>query len=66
MQHLLISNARYIHAANVYGIKKMNRNMLALQQNIKTITDDSHSTQFDRAKRYYSLFLLSPPVRQPL
>ncbi|PIL31730.1 hypothetical protein GSI_06434 [Ganoderma sinense ZZ0214-1] len=61
MQHLLISNARYIHAANVYGIKKMNRNMLALQQNIKTITDDSHSTQFERAKRYYSLFLLSPP-----
>ncbi len=66
MQHLLISNARYIHAANVYGIKKMNRNMLALQQNIKTITDDSHGTQFERAKRYYSLFLLSPPVGRSL
>ena len=66
MQHLLISNARHIHAVNVYGIKKMNRNMLALQQNIKTITDDSDSTQFERAKRYYSLFLLSPPVRWPL
>ncbi|TBU63725.1 Sec8 exocyst complex component-specific domain-containing protein [Dichomitus squalens] len=61
MQHLLVSNARYIHSVNVYGIKKMNRNMLALQQNIKTITDDSDSTQFERAKRYYSLFLLSPP-----
>ena len=63
MQHLLISNARFIPAANEFGIKKMMRNMLALRQNIKTIGDDSHSTQFERAKRYYSLFLLSPPVR---
>ncbi|KAI0652072.1 Sec8 exocyst complex component-specific domain-containing protein [Trametes meyenii] len=61
MQHLLISNARYILSANDLGIKKMMRNMLALQQNIKTITDDNHSTEFDRAKRYYSLFLLPPP-----
>ncbi|KAI0801047.1 Sec8 exocyst complex component-specific domain-containing protein [Fomes fomentarius] len=60
MQHLLISNARYIQAANEFGIKKMMRNMLALQQNIKTIADDS-SAQFERAKRYYSLFLLTPP-----
>ncbi|OSD03299.1 hypothetical protein PYCCODRAFT_1444640 [Trametes coccinea BRFM310] len=60
MQHLLISNARFIQSANAFGIKKMMRNMLALQQNIKTITDDSSSADFDRAKRYYSLFLLSP------
>ncbi|KAI0654199.1 Sec8 exocyst complex component-specific domain-containing protein [Cubamyces menziesii] len=60
IQHLLISNARFIHAANELGIRKMMRNMLALQQNIKTITDDNHSAEFDRAKRYYSLFLLSP------
>lgn len=62
MQHLLISNARYIQAANEFGIKKMMRNMLALQQNIKTIADDS-SAHFERAKRYYSMFLLTPPVR---
>ncbi|EIW64251.1 exocyst subunit SEC8 [Trametes versicolor FP-101664 SS1] len=61
MQHLVISNARFIQSANALGIKKMMRNMLALQQNIKTITDDSNSTDFERAKRYYSLFLLSPP-----
>ncbi|KAI0361385.1 hypothetical protein OH77DRAFT_1417634 [Trametes cingulata] len=61
MQHLLISNARFIQSANALGIKKMMRNMLALQQNIKTITDDNQSTDFDRAKQYYSLFLLSPP-----
>ncbi|KAI8990488.1 Sec8 exocyst complex component-specific domain-containing protein [Trametes punicea] len=60
MQHLLISNARFIQSANALGIKKMMRNMLALQQNIKTITDDSSSADFDRAKRYYSLFSLSP------
>ncbi|CDO72995.1 hypothetical protein BN946_scf185007.g49 [Trametes cinnabarina] len=60
MQHLLISNARFISSANAFGIKKMMRNMLALQQNLKTITDDSSSADFERAKRYYSLFLLSP------
>ncbi|KAI0639631.1 Sec8 exocyst complex component-specific domain-containing protein [Trametes polyzona] len=60
MQHLLISNARFIQSANALGIKKMMRNMLALQQNIKTITDDNLSTDFERAKRYYSLFLHTP------
>ncbi|EED77762.1 predicted protein [Postia placenta Mad-698-R] len=60
LERLLVSNARYIRAANAFGMKKMMRNMLALQQNIKTITNDGHDAQFERAKRYYSLFSLSP------
>ncbi|KAL6310091.1 Sec8 exocyst complex component-specific domain-containing protein [Sparassis latifolia] len=60
LEHLLISNARYIRSANAFGIKKMMRNILALQQNIKTITEDSYDGEFERAKRYYSLFMLSP------
>ncbi|OBZ79925.1 hypothetical protein A0H81_00775 [Grifola frondosa] len=35
--------------------------MLALQQNIKTITDSHQDGEFERAKRYYSLFMMSPP-----
>ncbi|KZT75066.1 hypothetical protein DAEQUDRAFT_742424 [Daedalea quercina L-15889] len=60
MERLLISKARLIRGLNAFGIKKMNRNMLALQQNIKTITQDGSDVEFDRAKRYYALFSVSP------
>lgn len=62
LEHLLISNARYIRFANTIGIRKMMRNMLALQQNIRTITQGNHNAEFERAKRYYSLFMMSPQV----
>ncbi|THH02605.1 hypothetical protein EW026_g281 [Hermanssonia centrifuga] len=60
MESLLITNARHIRAMNMNGIKKMFRNILALQQNIKTIAQESQHTEFERAKRYYSFFSLSP------
>ncbi|KAI0080371.1 hypothetical protein K474DRAFT_1590049 [Panus rudis PR-1116 ss-1] len=62
MEHLLVANAKFIRKANTQGIQKMMRNIRALQQNIKSITDASQLNAFDRAKRYYSLFLLSPPA----
>lgn len=62
MEHLLISNARHLRQANVFGVKKILRNVLALQQSIKTITGEQKHTEFERAKRYYSLFFKSPPV----
>lgn len=62
MEHLLISNARNLRLVNNYGVKKIMRNMLALQQSIKTITDESEGTEFERSKRYYSLFFGSPAV----
>lgn len=60
IEQLLIQNARYLRLVTKHGIKKIMRNMLALQQGIKVITQGQQSTQFDRAKRYYSLFHLSP------
>lgn len=62
MEHLLISNARFIRAINDNGVKKMFRNILALQQNIKIIAEGMN-IEFDRVKRYYSLFSKSPSVR---
>lgn len=59
---MLIVKAKFIRRANVNGIKKMIRNILALQQSIKTITSDSRGADFERAKRYYSLFFKSPNV----
>ncbi|TFK56605.1 Sec8 exocyst complex component-specific domain-containing protein [Heliocybe sulcata] len=60
MEHLLISNARHIHRANAYGVRKIMRNMVALQQNLRTITGSLPDLEFTRAKRYYSLFFMSP------
>ncbi|KIK70793.1 hypothetical protein GYMLUDRAFT_32854 [Collybiopsis luxurians FD-317 M1] len=59
MEHVLIHGARYLRRPNVYGIRKILRNILALQQSVKTITVNSNEN-FDRAKRYFSLFFLSP------
>jgi len=60
MEDLLISKARFIRSANAMGVKKMMRNVLALQQNLKTIAQDSRDVDFNRAKRYYSLFFINP------
>jgi exocyst complex component 4 len=62
MEHLLISNARHLRQVNVFGVKKIMRNILALQQSIKTFTNEQKHTEFERAKRYYSLFFMSPTV----
>ncbi|KAJ3554644.1 hypothetical protein NM688_g3000 [Phlebia brevispora] len=60
MESLLITNAKYLRAINTHGVKKMLRSILALQQNIRTIAQESRHADFERAKRYYSLFALSP------
>lgn len=62
MQSLLVSKAKYIRATNANGIKKMLRNILALQQNIKTIALENRHVEFERAKMYYALFALTLPV----
>ena len=62
MEHLLISNARYIRFANKTGIQKIFRNILALQQNMRTLSDLSEDAQFARARRYYDMFFMTPPV----
>lgn len=64
LEHLLISNARYIRSANASGIKKMMRNILALQQNLKMITQSQQETELERAKRFYSLFYMTPQVSE--
>lgn len=63
MEHLLISNARHLRLINAFGVKKILRNLLALQQSIKTLTNEQRNTEFERAKLYYSLFFMSPTVR---
>ncbi|KZV93778.1 hypothetical protein EXIGLDRAFT_612626 [Exidia glandulosa HHB12029] len=60
IEHLLISHARSIRFANSFGIQKIQRNILAMQQNLKTIMDGPLEAELERAKKYYSLFSLAP------
>ncbi|KAG5635065.1 hypothetical protein H0H81_012546 [Sphagnurus paluster] len=60
MEHLLISNARHLRLPTSFGIKKIMRNILALQQSIKALTHNQPNIEFEKAKQYYSLFFLSP------
>lgn len=62
MEQLLISNARHLILPTAFGIKKVMRNTLALQQSIKTLTNNQEDTDFERAKQYYSLFFIAPQV----
>ena len=40
----------------------MIRNILALQQSIKTLTSDTRGADFDRIKEHYTLFFRTPTV----
>jgi hypothetical protein len=66
MDDLLIHNARYIPLVNALGMKKISRNVLALQQCVKTIVSNAHDGELLRAKQYYSLFSLNPQVCRDL
>lgn len=62
IEHILISSARHLKQPTAFGIKKIMRNMLALQQSIRTITNNQRDGEFERAKRYYSMFFMTPQV----
>ncbi|KWU43286.1 hypothetical protein RHOSPDRAFT_26426 [Rhodotorula sp. JG-1b] len=60
MDDLLIRNARHIRLANGFGQHKMLRNILALQQNLKTLGDEPLQVNFDRSRRFWELFEQGP------
>lgn len=65
MEHMTIYNARHLRFPNEFGMKKIVRNIQALQQSLRTLNMDQEETEFERAKRYYALFSLSPRVSLP-
>lgn len=64
MDQLLITNARQIRLANSFGLSKMNRNILALQQNLKNIGDEPLEVDFDRSRKFWELFGKGPRVSE--
>ncbi|KAJ7225698.1 exocyst complex component sec8 [Mycena pura] len=59
MEQMFISGARHLRLPTAFGVKKIMRNILALQQSIKALTHEQRSNEFERTKRYYSLFNIS-------
>lgn len=62
MDQLLIHNARHIRLANKFGVSKMNRNILALQQNLKNIGETPLEVNFDRSRTFWEVFAKGPKV----
>lgn len=62
MEDILISSSRHIRFANVHGTKKILRNIIALRQNVKTLTSWSSSSDFDRSREFWNLFSSGPQV----
>ncbi|KAF5374943.1 hypothetical protein D9758_000454 [Tetrapyrgos nigripes] len=61
MEHILISSTRCLQYPNEFGIRKIQRNILALQQCVRTIASTSkQSKDFEKAKRYFSMFFITP------
>ncbi|KAK7110453.1 hypothetical protein V1264_014325 [Littorina saxatilis] len=56
---ILISCVQFLKKINENGIKKMCRNILAIQQNLTNITL-TRETDLDRARQFYELLYLSP------
>jgi len=60
MEQVLISGSRRLQIVNEHGVKKILRNVVALQQNLKTLTDGPRDTGLERAKQFYGMFSLKP------
>ncbi|KAE8211658.1 hypothetical protein CF327_g4604 [Tilletia walkeri] len=60
MDSLLISGVRRVRAMNKYGITKMLRNIMALQQNLKNIVESPLEVDFERSRRFWELLGKEP------
>ncbi|EJD03693.1 uncharacterized protein FOMMEDRAFT_81678 [Fomitiporia mediterranea MF3/22] len=60
MEELLISNARYIRFANIHGIRKILRNIIAIRQSLKMLSSWSSTSDFERAREFFGLYSLGP------
>ncbi|XP_071169748.1 exocyst complex component 4-like isoform X13 [Mytilus edulis] len=56
---ILMSSIQYLKKINENGIKKMCRNLFAIQQNLTNITM-ARETDLDHARQYYELLYMNP------
>ncbi|KAI5455480.1 exocyst subunit, variant 2 [Naganishia albida] len=57
---IMVSTGRYVRFATQFGVYKIHRNILAIQQTLRNITDGAEDAILDRAQRYWHLYELGP------
>lgn len=69
----LVSNARLLKTGNEQGFVKMSRNVLALQQNLKTLGYDGAAgdhtlvvVDFEKSRKFWDLAVAGPEVRSAI
>ena len=60
MDTVMTEAVLHVHAINRFGITKMLRNLLSVQQNLKNIVDEPRRIHLDRSKRLWELLTREP------
>jgi exocyst complex component 4 len=62
----MVSTGRYVRFATRFGVYKIQRNILAIQQTLCNITEGADDSILSKAQRYWQLYDLGPKVRKYL
>ncbi|KAJ9101966.1 hypothetical protein QFC20_005115 [Naganishia adeliensis] len=57
---IMVSTGRYVRFATQFGVYKIQRNILAIQQTLRNITDGAEDAILSRAQRYWQLYEIGP------
>ena len=58
----MVSTGRYVRFATQFGVYKIQRNILAIQQTLCNVTDRAEDSILSKAQRYWQLYDLGPKV----
>lgn len=58
----MVSTGRYVRFATQFGVYKIQRNILAIQQTLCNVTDGAEDSILNKAQRYWQLYDLGPKV----
>ena len=59
---IFVSCAKDIRSVNESGIKKLQRNILALQQSMKILHVRQKDIDLEKAKKYWAMYFTTPQV----
>jgi len=57
---IFVNHAKRIRSLNEVGVKKIQRNILALQQSVKTLHLGPKDADLDKAKKYWAMYFSTP------
>jgi exocyst complex component 4 len=63
IRDVLMGNLRYVRRLNLFGVEKLVRNVMSLQQSLTNISA-IHEKGLDRVKNYFELLNLTGPVSE--